>query len=185
MARYSRVALYHKAKNASHNQPKLTPIQFKKNIVKIPEAQPEQVNMLQHQEDKKHLEFKPVVETLPVEVKETKVISKAKKAVKRSTSSKKKVSASKTKKQLTGKKKTTKKAAPAKSKKAVSKAVSKKAIASKKAPKKTVAKKMAAKKSSKASSAKKMLMKKSPKKPAGSNKKNTKPVLKRHTKKSN
>lgn len=190
MARYSRVALYHKAQNASHNQPKLKPTYYKKDIVQIPEAKNEPVNTLHQVEDKKEPVLKPAVETeASVAPKKTKMSGK--RPVKKSATSqtpKKKASGSKTKKAATGKKKSLKteqKNSSAKSKKVTAKVKVKKSMPTKKPVKKTAMKKIAGKNSSKGISLKTIGMKKPQKKLARNNKKNTKAVIKRQTKKSN
>ena len=104
MARYSRVALYNKAQNASHNQiNKTKPAVFRRNIVEIPEAKNQtDVSEKVHDDlEKTEPVFTPYVEvgdakkvkTSAPKKKATKSASKVKKVVVKTN----KQSASKTK----------------------------------------------------------------------------------------
>ncbi|MES2681529.1 MAG: hypothetical protein V4635_16660 [Bacteroidota bacterium] len=178
MARYSRVALYHKAQNAAHNQAnKLKQTPVKKAIVQIPEAKNTADPLeLIHQA--------PVAVAAPLpQVVEVNDIKNEKEKKPRSRANSKKMStpASKIKKVAT-----TKKASTSKTKRAVVKAAVKKTtkkIAKKKtATAKSTAKKVAPKKKT----AKKMMTKKmSQKKSAKPAKKtNSRPANKKATRKS-
>lgn len=161
MARYSRVALYHKAQNAAHNQAmKLKQTPFKKDTIEIPEAKATADPAgLMHHEPAHVASLVPAVKAGGVENKKTtpspsRPASKKmpKKAAKGSnikkTSIAKKVAPVKKKKtpaKSAGKKMTKKPAAKAKS---VAKAATKKIATKAKPVKKMATKKMSAKKAS-------------------------------------
>src|SRR5688572_4339703 len=91
MARYSRVALYHKAQNATHNHPKLKQAQFRKEIVQIPEAKQE--HDVFHHEEHKESDLTPAVNVgAPVNLEAPEVAdsgAEAKRTVKKPTASSK------------------------------------------------------------------------------------------------